>query len=82
MRDIATLKGPSMSDVLDESVARSVAKLWPHREHESNTLESLCCRVGLHRWKQLDLTEVVPDKQVDFCFWCSKVRVEGVVYDC
>jgi hypothetical protein len=56
-------------------------KLWPHREHESNAVKSLFCHFRLHHWRQLDLRELVPNKQVHFCFWCSKVRVDGVIYD-
>jgi hypothetical protein len=65
----------------DEALAASLGKLWPHREHEANTLKNLFCRFGLHRWRQLDLEDLVPDKDVRYCFWCSKVRIDGVVYD-
>ncbi len=66
------------SDVL---LAKSLAKLWPHRTHESNCLKSLLCNLGLHRWAQLDLAGLCPDKEVRFCRWCSTVKVDGVVYD-
>jgi hypothetical protein len=69
---------PSSDAVLAATLGR---KLWPHREHESNAFKSLFCNFGLHRWRQLDLRELVPHKKVDFCFWCSKVRVDGIVYD-
>ncbi len=65
----------------DEVLARSLAKLWPHREHESNALKNMFCRAGLHRWRQLDLAELVPDREVHFCFWCSKVRIDGVIHE-
>jgi hypothetical protein len=66
----------------DAALATSLAtKLWPHREHESNAVKGLCCRFGLHRWRQLDLRELVPGREVHFCFWCSKVRIDGIVYD-
>jgi hypothetical protein len=65
----------------DQALARSLSKLWPHREHESNAVKNLFCRFGLHRWRQLDLRELVPDKEVHYCFWCPKVRIDGVVYD-
>jgi hypothetical protein len=65
----------------DAALAAALGKLWPHREHESNAVKSLLCHFGLHRWRQLDLKELVPDKEVQFCFWCSKVRVDGVIYD-
>jgi hypothetical protein len=28
------------------------------------------CRIGLHRWRKLDLTEIAPGKEVAYCFWC------------
>jgi hypothetical protein len=62
-------------------LATSLAKLWPNREHESNALKSLCCRLAFHRWRQLDLRELVPGRQIHYCFWCSKVRIDGVIYD-
>jgi hypothetical protein len=65
----------------DEVLVASLAKLWPNREHESNAVKDMCCRFGMHRWRQLDLSELVPGRDVDFCFWCSKVRMDGVVYD-
>jgi hypothetical protein len=71
---------PSAKRSSDEALAASLAKLWPHREHESNALKNLFCRLGLHRWRQLDLEKLVPDRDVRYCFWCSKVRIDGVVY--
>ncbi len=65
----------------DPDLAIRVAKLWPHREHESNTLMSLLCHVGLHRWRRLDLATLIPDKDVLYCFGCSKVKIDGVTYD-
>ena len=65
----------------DSELAVRVAKLWPNREHEANSVLGLFCRVGLHRWRQLDLAELVPDKDIVHCFWCSKVRIDGIVYD-
>ena len=64
----------------DQELATAVAKLWPHREHESNAIKNVFCYLDLHRWRQLDLRELVPDKEVRFCFWCSKVRVDGGIY--
>jgi len=61
----------------DAELAASLAKLWPHREHESNALKALLCRCGLHRWRTLDLREFVTDKAVNYCFWCSKMRIDG-----
>ncbi len=59
----------------------SLAKLWPHREHESNAVRNLFCRAGLHLWRQLDLSQLYPGKEVRFCFWCSKVKVDGTIYE-
>jgi hypothetical protein len=63
------------------ALATSLAKLWPHREHESNALKNTCCGLGLHRWRQLKLAELVPGKEIDYCFWCSKMRIDGVLYE-
>ena len=65
----------------DSELATRIAKLWPHREHESNSVLGLLCRIGLHRWGRLDLTTLVPDKDILYCFWCSKVKVDEVIYD-
>jgi hypothetical protein len=65
----------------DSELAKRVAKLWPHREHESNSILGLLCRIGLHRWRKLDLSSIAPGKDVCHCFWCSKVKIDGVEYD-
>jgi hypothetical protein len=65
----------------DAELARRVARLWPHREHEANSALALLCRLGLHRWRQLDLETLAPGRDIRFCFRCSKVRIDGVVYD-
>jgi hypothetical protein len=66
----------------DASLATSLAtKLWPHREHESNAVKSLFCCLNLHRWRELDLKELVPGREIRFCFWCSRVRIDGIVYE-
>ena len=64
----------------DQQLAASMAKLWPHREHESNAIKQLCCRVGWHRWRKLKLEELVPGREVHHCFWCSRVRIDGVIF--
>jgi hypothetical protein len=71
--------GPCVS--IDRQLVVSLAKLWPHREHESNSVKNLFCCVGLHRWRQLDLNDLYPEKEVRFCFWCSKIRIDGIVHD-
>lgn len=65
----------------DDELALGVAKLWPHREHESNSLLGLLCRVGLHRWRRLDLAALAPGREILHCFWCRKVKLDGVVHD-
>ncbi len=44
-----------------ELALRVVAKLWPHRQHESNSLLGMFCRVGLHRWRRLNTANLFPD---------------------
>jgi hypothetical protein len=61
-------------------LAQSLAKLWPHREHESNCWKNLMCWVGLHRWAQLDLSQLAPGREVWFCRWCSKISIHGILY--
>ncbi|MGA7523651.1 MAG: hypothetical protein WBW84_14455 [Acidobacteriaceae bacterium] len=65
----------------DAELARSLTKLWPHREHEASAVCSWLCRMGIHRWRRLDLAELAPGREVRFCFWCSKVRIDGVFYE-
>ena len=65
----------------DSALAIRVAKLWPNREHEANSVLGLLCSVGLHRWRRLGLAPLVPGKEIVHCFWCSKVRIDGVIYD-
>jgi hypothetical protein len=65
---------------LDSQLVASLAKLWPHREHESNSLKHFLCSLGLHRWRQLDLSELYPEREVRYCFWCPKIRVDGVIH--
>lgn len=65
----------------DAELAVRAARLWPNREHEASSVLGLLCRVGLHRWRRLDLAALAPDKEIVHCFWCSKVKVDGVVYD-
>lgn len=65
----------------DFELAIRLAKLWPNREHEAGAVLGLFCRVGLHRWRRLNLAALAPDKDIVHCFWCSKVKIDGVVYD-
>jgi hypothetical protein len=64
----------------DAELAASLARLWPNREHEANALAGLLCRTGLHYWRHLDLTDHAPNRNVRFCFWCSKVEIDRVIY--
>lgn len=64
----------------DAELAARLAKLWPHREHEAGAL-GLLCRFGIHRWRRLDLTDLAPAREIQFCFWCSKLRIDGVIHD-
>ncbi len=66
----------------DAAVAKSMAKLWPNRLHESSAFKNLPCHFGWRRWAQLDVEKLLPEKkEVRFCRWCSKVRIDGVIYD-
>jgi len=65
----------------DSELAARVAKLWPHREHEASSVLGLLCRAGVHRWRRLDLATLVPNREVLHCFWCSKVKIDGVIHD-
>jgi hypothetical protein len=83
---MAAVRAPDAAENLESSstdveTAVRAAKLWPNREHESNGVTGLLCRAGLHRWKRLDLSELMPGKDILHCFWCSKVKVDGIVYD-
>lgn len=63
------------------ALASSLARLWPHREHEAGVLRALCCRLGCHQWRQLELGALARGRTIDFCFGCNKVRIDGVVYE-
>ena len=65
----------------DAELAASLGTLWPHRWHESNWVKNLLCYFGFHNWKQLYLDELVPKREVRFCYWCTKVKLDGVIYD-
>ena len=65
----------------DSKLAAQLAKLWPHREHEAPAIAGISCRLGLHRWKRLDLTSLAPDRDILHCFRCSRVKMDGIVYD-
>jgi hypothetical protein len=60
--------------------AELLAKLAPHRMHESSWIKNLLCSLGLHRWYHLNLGSSISAKEVSLCRWCSKVKVRGVLY--
>ena len=64
----------------DAKLAIFLARLWPNREHEASAVAGLLCCVGVHYWRRLDLTELAPGKDIRFCFWCSKIDINGTVY--
>ena len=64
----------------DQELAAKLAKLWPHREHEAPSFSGIFCRLGLHRWRQLNMNAIAPQKHVRFCFWCSVVKIDGHIY--
>lgn len=65
----------------DAALAASLGRLWQHREHESNALKQLFCQCGLHRWRQLDLSKLPVNNDVRYCFWCSKLKIDGIVHE-
>jgi len=64
----------------DAELARSLARLWPHRMHESSAMKNLLCRLGLHRWAQLDLSHHAPGREVWFCRWCDSITIDGTIF--
>ncbi len=66
----------------DAVLATALKKLWPHREHESNCVKAFFCLCRIHRWRQLNIQQFVPQgKEVRFCHWCSKIRINGTIYE-
>ncbi len=61
-------------------MAEILRKLWPHREHESGPLRKLVCYFGMHRWSQMDVERIVPEREVRFCRWCPGIEIDGVIY--
>jgi len=47
-----------------------------HREHESTPSESVLLS-RLHNWRQLDLSELHPGKEVAFVL-VSKIKIDGI----
>jgi hypothetical protein len=65
----------------DAALASRLAKLWPNREHEASAVAGILCRLGLHFWRRLDVEEMAPGRKIRFCFWCTKVSIDGVPYE-
>jgi len=65
----------------DAELAASLARLWPNRDHEAPAITGLFCRMKIHFWRRLDPADLAIQRDVCFCFWCSKVRIDGTVYD-
>lgn len=61
-------------------LARSLRRMWPHREHESGLLRSLMCLLGLHLWLAPDYSSLVRRRNIRFCHWCSSVEIDGRIY--
>jgi hypothetical protein len=66
---------------LDVELARKLARLWPNREHEASAVAGLLCRLDIHFWRRLDVEDMAPGRKVRFCFWCTKVSIDGVRYE-
>jgi hypothetical protein len=57
------------------SAEDALARLSPHRTHESNWFQAMLCAFGFHRWYCPNLTDLVPQQGIRFCRWCSAVRL-------
>jgi len=75
-RVMANCQNPS-----EQELALRAARLWPNREHEASSVLGLFCRIGLHRWRRLDLQMLFPDHDILHCFWCRRVKIDGLIYD-
>lgn len=64
----------------DAQLAQSLAKLWPHRLHESSWVKNFFCWMRLHRREQLDLRDLASGREVWFCRWCDKLWIDGKKY--
>ena len=67
-------------DSSDAALVASLARLWPNREHEASAVTGLLCRLGIHHWRRLDTSKLAPERDVRFCFWCSKVELDGAIH--
>lgn len=65
----------------DAALASRLARMWPNREHESSAVTGLLCRIGIHFWRRLAVEDFAPGRKIRFCFWCSKVSIDGICYE-
>jgi hypothetical protein len=77
---MAKVSRSDAADATDQALIASLAKLWPHREHESNAVKNLFCHIGIDRWLSLDSKELYPEREVRYCSWCPRIKIDGVVY--
>jgi len=54
-------------------IAENVARLSPHRTHESSWLKSVLCGFGMHRWYRTEFGSI-PPQTITFCLWCTKAK--------
>ena len=59
----------------DSELAGRIAKLWPHREHESNSVLGLLCRIDLHSWRRLDLASLVLTRTFSIASGAQKLKL-------
>jgi hypothetical protein len=78
--EVSKQRTESASPENDAALAASLATVWPHRWHESSWLKNMFCHAGVHNWKELYLDELLPEREVRFCSWCTKVKLDGTVY--
>jgi hypothetical protein len=69
-------QGDTLSRLNASEDLESLAKLWPHRTHESNWLKQAFCALGLHRWYRVDVNGSQSTIETSFCRWCPKVKVD------
>jgi hypothetical protein len=57
----------------DSPDSTMLARLWPHRAHESNWFNGLLCACGLHRWHRVALPGSSEPVEYRFCRWCPAI---------
>lgn len=75
-----SLQSAMSQNIGDADLAHSLAELWPRRWHESNCLLNILGYFGFHRWMKVDLSAFASEREVRFCFWCEKVKLEEAIY--